>query len=259
MDTELEPPLTRCTPIIENKMASVDQSNPASEKGPRHTVVIQDDVMDTELEPPLTGCTPIIENKMASVDQQYEQLKQLAVARQKNLDDSQKIRKFLREADEVANWINEQMAMAALEVYGRDVEHVEILIKQFEDFLSTLNASQYRIELLKAAAKASTDDTKIDSAKIRAKVDENNQLWNDLYELLHARQDVLSGAKRVNVFNSNADKTVTWITEKEATLYSDDYGQDLKGVQVLLRKHAGFEHDLFAVKEQVGFTLNRIA
>ena len=240
-------------------MASVDQSNPASEKGPLDTVVIQDDVMDTELEPPLTGCTPIIENKMASVDQQYEQLKQLAVARQKNLDDSQKIRKFLREADEVANWINEQMAMAALEVYGRDVEHVEILIKQFEDFLSTLNASQYRIELLKAAAKASTDDTKIDSAKIRAEVDENNQLWNDLYELLHARQDVLSGAKRVNVFNSNADKTVTWITEKEATLYSDDYGQDLKGVQVLLRKHAGFEHDLFAVKEQVGFTLNRIA
>ena len=194
---------------------------------------------------------PNIENKMASVDQQYEQLKQLAVARQKNLDDSQKIRKFLREADEVANWINEQMAMAALEVYGRDVEHV--------DFLSTLNASQYRIELLKAAAKASTDDTKIDSAKIRAKFDEVNQLWDDLYEFLHARQDALSVAKRVHVFNRNADKTVTWITEKEATLYSDDYGQDLKGVQVLLRKHAGFEHDLFAVKEQVGFNLNRIA
>ena len=65
--------------------------------------------MDTELEPPLTGCTPITENKMASVDQQYEQLKQLAVARQKNLDDSQKIHKLLREADEVANWIKEQI------------------------------------------------------------------------------------------------------------------------------------------------------
>ena len=165
-------------------MASVDQSNPASEKGPLDTVVIQDDVMDTELEPPLTGCTPITENKMASVDQQYEQLKQLAVARQKNLDDSQKIHKFLREADEVANWIKEQMAMAALEGYGRNVEHVEILIQKFDCFLSTLKASQYRIELLEAAAKASTDDTKIDSAKIRAKVDEVNQIWDDLYELL---------------------------------------------------------------------------
>jgi spectrin beta len=183
----------------------------------------------------------------------------LAVARQKKLDNSQMIHKFLREADEVANWIKEQMAMAALEGYGRDVEHVEILIQKFDGFLSTLNASQYRIELLKVAAKASTDDTKIDSAKIRAKVDEVNQIWDDLYELLHARQDALSGAKRVHVFNSNVDKTVTWIIEKVATLYSDDYGQDLKGVQALLRKHTGFEHDLLAVKEQVGFTLNRIA
>jgi spectrin beta len=202
---------------------------------------------------------PNIENKMASVDQQYEQLKQLADARQKNLDDNHKIHKFLREADEVADWINEQMAMAASEDYGRDVEHVEILIQKFESFLSTLNASQDRIELLKAAAKASTDDPKIDSAKIRSKVDEVNQLWDDLNELSHARQDALSGAKLVHVFDRNADETVTWITEKEAALYSEDYGQDLEGVQALLRKHAGFEHDLAAVKEQVGFTLNRIA
>ena len=192
-----------------------------------------------------------IENKMAAVDQQYEQLKQLAEARQKRLDDNHKIHKFLREADEVADWINEQMAMAASEDYGRDVEHVEILIQKFESFLSTLNASQDRIELLKTAAKTSMDDPKIDSAKIRAKVDEVNQLWDDLNELSHARQDALSGAKLVHVFDRNADETVTWITEKEAVLYSEDYGQDLEGVQALLRKHAGFEHDLAAVKEQV--------
>jgi spectrin beta len=96
------------------------------------------------------------------------------------------------------------------------------------------------------------DDPKIDSGKIRAKVDEVNQLWDDLNELSHARQDALSGAKLVHVFDRNADETVTWITEKEAALYSEDYGQDLEGVQALLRKHAGFEHDLAAVKEQVG-------
>ncbi|XP_046630760.1 spectrin beta chain, non-erythrocytic 1-like isoform X4 [Daphnia pulicaria] len=199
---------------------------------------------------------PNIESKMGSVDQQYEQLKQLAETRQKNLDDNHKIHKFLREADEVADWINEQMAMAASEDYGRDVEHVEILIQKFESFLSTLNASQDRIELLKTAAKASMDDPKIDSGKIRAKVDEVNQLWDDLNELSHARQDALSGAKLVHVFDRNADETVTWITEKEAALYSEDYGQDLEGVQALLRKHAGFEHDLAAVKEQVDAVIN---
>lgn len=196
-----------------------------------------------------------IETKMAAVDQQYEQLKQLAENRQKSLDDNHKIHKFLREADEVADWINEQMAMAASEDYGRDVEHVEILIQKFESFLSTLNASQDRIELLKTAARNLMDDSKMDSAKIRSKVDEVNQLWDDLNELSHARQDALSGAKLVHVFDRNADETVTWITEKEAVLYSEDYGQDLEGVQALLRKQAGFEHDLAAVKEQVCFDI----
>ena len=51
-----------------------------------------------------------------------------------------KVYKFLREADQVVDWINEQVAVAASEDYGRDVEHVEILIQKFESFLSTLNA-----------------------------------------------------------------------------------------------------------------------
>lgn len=192
-----------------------------------------------------------IVNKMTAVEKQFEELKQLAEARQARLEDAHKIHKFLREADEVADWINEQMTVAASEDYGRDVEHVEILIQKFESFLSTLNASHDRIEVLKAGAAALLSDSQSEAARIRAKVDEVNQLWDDLNELSHARQDALSGAKLVHVFDRNADETVTWILEKEAVLYSEDYGQDLEGVSALLRKHAGFEHDLSAVKEQV--------
>ena len=60
--------------------------------------------------------------------------------RQTMLEENRKVHKFLREADEVADWINEQITVAASEDYGRDVEHVEILIQKFESFLSTLNA-----------------------------------------------------------------------------------------------------------------------
>ena len=196
--------------------------------------------------------TPNIQKKMASVEQQFQLLKQLAEDRQRCLEDSRRVHKFLREADEVADWINEQMAVAASEDYGRDVEHVEILIQKFESFLSTLNASQDRIESLKATAKVLLDEPNIEPSRISATVDEVNQLWDDLNELAHARQEALSGAKLVHVFDRNADETVAWINEKEAALYTEDYGQDLETVRSLARKHAGFEHDLAAVKEQVG-------
>lgn len=197
-----------------------------------------------------------IQDKMSTVEQQFDELKKLANDRQTRLADSHKVHKFLREADEVSDWINEQMAVAASEDYGRDVEHVEILIQKFESFLSTLNASHDRVELLKSNAESLLSDPLTEPNKISAKVDEVNQLWDDLNELSHARQDALSGAKLVHVFDRNADETVTWITEKEAVLYSEDYGQDLEGVRALLRKHAGFEHDLAAVKEQVDAVVN---
>ena len=192
-----------------------------------------------------------IQSKMFTVEQQFELLKKLADERQVILQENHKVHKFLREADEVADWINEQITVAASEDYGRDVEHVEILIQKFESFLSTLNASHDRIELLKVAAKTLIEEPNIDSTKITAKIDDVNQLWDDLNELSHARQDALSGAKLVHVFDRNADETVAWILEKEAILYSEDYGQDLEAVRTLLRNHAGFEHDLAAVKEQV--------
>lgn len=43
--------------------------------------------------------------------------------------ESKKLYRFLREAEEVAEWINDQTAIAASEDYGRDVEHVELLIQ----------------------------------------------------------------------------------------------------------------------------------
>ena len=111
-----------------------------------------------------------IQKKMASVEQQFQLLKQLAEDRQRCLEDSRKVHKFLREADEVADWINEQMTVAASEDYGRDVEHVEILIQKFESFLSTLNASHDRIESLKHTANVLLDEPNIEPQRISAKV-----------------------------------------------------------------------------------------
>lgn len=53
------------------------------------------------------------------------------------------------------------------------------------------------------------------------------------------------------MFDRTADETISWIQEKDATLSSEGYGQDLETIQALVRKHQGFETDLAAVKEQV--------
>jgi spectrin alpha len=41
---------------------------------------------------------------------------------------------------------------------------------------------------------------------------------------------------------------VSWISEKDAVLSSDDFGKDLASVQTLQRKHEGIERDLAALE-----------
>ena len=61
----------------------------------------------------------------------------------------------------------------------------------------------------------------------------------------------LAGAKQVHVFDRTADETISWIQEKDSSLTTEGYGQDLESIQALVRKHEVFQTDLAAVKEQV--------
>lgn len=49
--------------------------------------------------------------------------------------DSQKREDFVREADEVATWITDKVAIASSEEAGKDLEHVELLQKKFKEFM----------------------------------------------------------------------------------------------------------------------------
>lgn len=63
------------------------------------------------------------------IEAELNELQGLAKIREARLKESLKVFRFLRETEEVAEWIGDQTAVAASEDYGRDVEHVELLIQ----------------------------------------------------------------------------------------------------------------------------------
>lgn len=86
------------------------------------------------------------------------------------MEESRKLFVFLRESDEVGEWLNEQMVVAASEDYGRDVEHVEILIQKFETFLSVLASNEEKLTTVKTKAKVLLDDKHPEPTRIQNKV-----------------------------------------------------------------------------------------
>ncbi|XP_073969406.1 spectrin beta chain, non-erythrocytic 5 kst isoform X2 [Rhodnius prolixus] len=192
-----------------------------------------------------------ISQKQAEIESKLSELDTLYKRREWHLLESRKYFHFVRETEEVAEWISDQTAIAASEDYGRDVEHVELLIQRFENVLSGLASSEGRVTNCLQVGQALIAEGNPESEKISAKMEETQQLWEDLKELAHARQEALAGAKQVHVFDRTADETISWIQEKDSSLTTDVFGQDLESIQALVRKHEVFQTDLAAVKEQV--------
>lgn len=116
-----------------------------------------------------------------------------------------------------------------------------MLIQKFESFVNGLHSCEMRFLDIKSSSQKLYDEIDPKCPEILQKCDEVEQAWEELKELTHARQEALTGAKQVHVFDRNADETITWIQEKEAVLSSEDYGHDLESIQIMIRKHDGFE------------------
>lgn len=192
-----------------------------------------------------------IQQKNDNVQSHFDELRQLSKHRDAHLAESKKLYEFIREIEEVHEWISDQMAVTASEEYGSDVEHVEQLITAFDSFVSNLTANESRISSAVAKGEQLVAGDSPYKTTIKTKSDETKQMWDELRDLVNARQDALAGAKQVHVYDRRADETITWIGEKETTLISEDYGQDLETIQALVRKHEVFDTELAAVREQV--------
>ncbi|XP_053697591.1 spectrin beta chain, non-erythrocytic 1 isoform X2 [Sabethes cyaneus] len=192
-----------------------------------------------------------IKVKNDKIQYQFQELNRLAGEREKKLAETKKLYEFIREIDDLQEWIEMQMTTAGSEEYGTDVEHVEQLAAQFESFVSNMNSNEGRVTACLAKGKSLLNEGNPNKDIIKGKRDETKQLWEELKDLVLARQEALAGAKQVHLFDRTADETITWINEKISAVLSEDYGHDLETIQALVRTHESFEAELGAIKEQL--------
>lgn len=158
---------------------------------------------------------------------------------------------FLRHCDEVMFWINDKETFVMADEFGQDLEHVEVLQRKFDEFQKDMASQEFRVTEVNEQAEKLINDDHPERETIRKRREELNDAWNKLKSLTLLRQERLFGAHEIQRFNRDADETITWITEKDVVLSSDDYGRDLVSVQTLQRKHEGIERDLAALEDKV--------
>uniref|UniRef100_A0A2K5HSS8 Spectrin alpha chain, non-erythrocytic 1 n=1 Tax=Colobus angolensis palliatus TaxID=336983 RepID=A0A2K5HSS8_COLAP len=192
-----------------------------------------------------------IRTRLMELHRQWELLLEKMREKGIKLLQAQKLVQYLRECEDVMDWINDKEAIVTSEELGQDLEHVEVLQKKFEEFQTDMAAHEERVNEVNQFAAKLIQEQHPEEELIKTKQDEVNAAWQRLKGLALQRQGKLFGAAEVQRFNRDVDETISWIKEKEQLMASDDFGRDLASVQALLRKHEGLERDLAALEDKV--------
>ena len=143
----------------------------------------------------------LFQAQLDELSELWQNLLDVCTDKRQKLTDAQKRESFVREADEVAAWISDREAVASSEELGKDLEHVEMLQKNFADFLKDLEANKVRVAEVNQLAKKLLSERHPDSDLIESRQEAVNQSWSDLTTLAKHREEKLSGAREIQKFN----------------------------------------------------------
>ena len=81
----------------------------------------------------------------AQLDEQLSGLQTLVSSRRQRLEESIKLHQYLRDVEELSTWLEEKQQVAASDDYGKDLDHLLMLQKKFDDFRREVanNTSRY--------------------------------------------------------------------------------------------------------------------
>ncbi len=90
----------------------------------------------------------VVQAKLASLALQWDYLKEKTADKAHKLKAAQQLVKFKQDAEEVEWWMQDRIVIASSDDVGKDLEHVEVLEKKFEDFTNDLAANESRLDLV---------------------------------------------------------------------------------------------------------------
>ncbi|XP_074765676.1 spectrin beta chain, non-erythrocytic 5 isoform X1 [Athene noctua] len=196
--------------------------------------------------------SPAILSKLQGILADYQSLLQKAETRRKHLQEQFQLYQFEREFQLVDAWLSSKQTVAESADYGQDLDDVEILEKNFKDFVNEVKPLGHSKvgSLNELASKLEKEGhSKMDVIQKRTK--QSNEMWEKLCHAIQTRTENLRAARQVHQYDHDVDEVKGWMQEKEAVVDIEDYGYDLPGVQTLLSQLEGVERDLGAIMKEL--------
>ncbi|XP_053169097.1 spectrin beta chain, non-erythrocytic 5 [Hemicordylus capensis] len=184
------------------------------------------------------------------VHSQLQELQDLSIERGKKLEETFQLHEFLREYEDLEDWIRQQKQVASSYGYGTDYKHVLRLCAKYETFQHQIEAAAKRVATCHQQADNMLDHGHFESREIRKRQKQLRNSWEELLEMTKFQGELLQNAEAIHKCLQDLTEALGHIEEKSKAI-PDDIARDLSGVQSQLRRHATLEHELFGNEQQL--------
>ncbi|XP_027467817.2 spectrin alpha chain, erythrocytic 1 isoform X1 [Zalophus californianus] len=178
-----------------------------------------------------------IQERLTHFFQHWEELKELAAARGRQLEESLEYLEFMQNAEEEEAWISEKEAMVAGGGSGDTLAMTQSLLKKHETLENDFAVHETRVQDICAQGEDILNKEKIQhKEKISAKIESLKEEMPSLSSTINAWKSQLEEDYAFQQFNWKADMVEAWIAEKEESLKTNGNGTDLAASLTLLAK-----------------------
>ncbi|XP_023611581.1 spectrin beta chain, erythrocytic [Myotis lucifugus] len=193
---------------------------------------------------------PQIEARIKEVSAQWDQLKELAAFRKKNLQDAENFFQFQGDADDLKAWLQDAHKLLSGEDVGQDEGATRALGKKHKDFLEELEESRAVMEHLERQAQGFPQEFR-DSPDVTNRL----QALRDLYQQVVAQADLrrqkLQEALDLYTVFGETDACELWMGEKEKWLAQMEIPDTLEDLEVVQHRFDILDQEMKTLMTQI--------
>ncbi|XP_036111688.1 spectrin beta chain, erythrocytic [Molossus molossus] len=193
---------------------------------------------------------PQIEARIKEVSAQWDQLKELAAFRKKNLQDAENFFQFQGDADDLKAWLQDAHKLLSGEDVGQDEGATRALGKKHKDFLEELEESRAVMEHLEQQAQGFPQEFR-DSPDVTNRLQVLRELYQQVVAQADLRRQKLQDALDLYTVFGETDACELWMGEKEKWLAQMEIPDTLEDLEVVQHRFDILDQEMKTLMTQI--------
>ncbi|KAH0620637.1 hypothetical protein JD844_021300 [Phrynosoma platyrhinos] len=198
-----------------------------------------------------------IMNKCQAVLRRKERLLEISLARRRLLEESWLLQKFLHNSFEVAAWMAEKNSIA-LDESWRDPSNLQAKLQKHQTFQAEIVANRNHLHNIKAEGGKMLQDGHYASDAIQSRLQEIDELWNELLENCDEKRRKMLDAYKALHFLRIVDDVDKWLEDLESEMKLPEDRNNLLVLNDLLKKQEELEESFLGHRDQLQGLINTV-